>query len=115
MNGFILGLLLAVVPQSHPDDPIVDCAHLELNHYGRGSTQLIIWNWHGRELHVSWWQTWCGGKFEPRKVHGKYHLWIEDYGEHYLIRALKVSETVTAHDPEVVDRMYLPIEMRKGL
>jgi hypothetical protein len=114
-------LLLAILP--HEPDTLVERVDvIELNHVycpltGRETlAQIIYWRWHDEHSthHVAAW------RLLQRMARVRRHdsEWIETREDGEVrreIHAKQFRETWSLHDPELFDRVALPIELRRGL
>ncbi|HEX5102705.1 MAG TPA: hypothetical protein VFV87_02780 [Pirellulaceae bacterium] len=97
---------------------------IELNHFYDGDgrpvfDQVIFWQWHEREgaYHVLAWRLWKTPAQSPWRdwLRGGYAMAWFDGERLRVVRATSFTETWTQHDPELDDRQYFPVNLRRGL
>lgn len=119
---FLLFLLLSV---SSSDTVLRDDVDLvEVNHYHdeRGRPvfdQLIFYDWseQRKRFHVRGWRLIKSDRQLPRRSYyaDTYRIMWHDDGVLREVTAKSMRETWTQHDPELVEREYLPQDQRRDL
>lgn len=116
--------LLAFIP-STADKAVRDSVDLiEVNHYHdpRGEEildQLIFYDWcrHTRRFQVRAWRLIKSDAQVPRRDH-RLGVWVVRWHDEGVLREVTATshrETWTKHDPELVERDFLPQEQRLDL
>lgn len=95
---------------------------IEVNHYYSQPiqekptfVQLIFWDWTGKRNDVVAWKMTHKGSPMPTRLNGKWIVIFKHEGRLMRVIARRSIITYTDYDREIVERVKLPVLMRRGL
>lgn len=116
----MIALLLALVLGT--TQPTVKAELVEVNHYHDANrepvfSQLIFYEWSAqrKRYDIREWRLIKNQSMYPVPKHGRWLLRWHDDGIMREVTIASVRETWTQHDPELVEREYLPQDQRLPL